>query len=158
MIRKQPWYERFHDWVHDDNNIKGFFGDYHYLSNFHECPVIHEGILYGSSEAAYQAAKTLNLKERLRFVDMSPSKSKREGYLVQLRPDWEDVKVQVMGEIVKDKFTRNEDLKQLLLSTDDKFLEESNWWQDIFWGVCKGKGENWLGRILMAVRTDLKNE
>ena len=28
-------------------------------------------------------------------------------------------------------------------------------WGDVFWGVCKGKGKNRLGRILMAVRQEL---
>lgn len=88
---------------------------------------------------------------------MSPAKAKNEGQSLQLREDWEDAKVRIMGEILMDKFTRNADLKEKLLSTGDKYLEESNWWNDTFWGVYKSKGENWLGKILMAVRTDIKN-
>ena len=42
---------------YDSDNIKGFFGGYRWLSNFHVCDVMFEGDLYPSSENAYQAAK-----------------------------------------------------------------------------------------------------
>jgi hypothetical protein len=47
-------------------------------------------------------------------------------------------------------------LKQLLLATGDKELIEGNTWGDTFWGVCNGIGQNHLGKILMAKRTELK--
>ena len=57
----------------------------------------------------------------------------------------------------RDKFTQNEDLKQLLLATGDLGLEEGNTWHDTFWGVDAKtrEGENHLGRILMRVREEL---
>ena len=80
------------------------------------------------------------------------------GRRVKLRPDWEQVKVGLMEEIVRAKFTQNEDLKQRLLATGDKRLAEGNTWGDTFWGVDlrSGRGENHLGRILMRVRDELK--
>lgn len=60
-----------------------------------------------------------------------------------------------MEDIVRDKFTRNEDLKAMLLATGDEGLIEGNWWGDTFWGECKGQGENHLGRILMKIRREL---
>jgi predicted NAD-dependent protein-ADP-ribosyltransferase YbiA (DUF1768 family) len=56
---------------------------------------------------------------------------------------------------VREKF-KNEELAQLLIDTDDHELIEGNWWHDYFWGVCNGKGENHLGKILMDVREELK--
>ena len=51
------------DWkiysIHDDKQIKGFFGNYSWLSNFYECSVWFEGGSYPSSENAYQAAKNI---------------------------------------------------------------------------------------------------
>ena len=47
--------------IHDDNYIKGFFGEYRWLSNFEPCKVFYEGFEYSSSENAYQAAKSLDL-------------------------------------------------------------------------------------------------
>lgn len=75
-----------------------------------------------------------------------------------MRSDWEDVKFDVMYDIVKAKFTQNEDLKRKLLDTEGYYLEEGNNWGDKIWGVVNGVGENHLGKILMRVRNELKME
>lgn len=152
----QPWYERFDQAIHDNKNIKGFFGEYRFLSNYEKCLVEYEGIIYTSSEAAFQAAKTLDPMERLRISKMEPSESKKAGRQVQLRKDWESVKLQIMETILTDKFTRNPEFRQKLLDTENKYLEETNWWKDQYWGVCDYVGQNWLGQILMKIREKLK--
>ncbi len=88
------------------------------------------------------------------------SDAKRLGRHVELRPDWEDVKIAIMEEIVRTKFTQNEDLKAMLLATGDLVLEEGNAWGDTFWGVDAKtrEGQNHLGRILMRVREELRNK
>lgn len=43
--------------VHDEHTIKGFFGDYRWLSNFGQAQVQLDGVTYPSVEVAYQAAK-----------------------------------------------------------------------------------------------------
>jgi predicted NAD-dependent protein-ADP-ribosyltransferase YbiA (DUF1768 family) len=70
--------------------------------------------------------------------------------MVPIRSDWDEVKVEVMRALVRIKFST--DLQPHLLSTGEAELVEGNWWGDQFWGVCDGKGENWLGRILMETR------
>ena len=136
--------------------IPQFTAEYAYLSNFHPCEVQYEGVLYPSSENCYQAAKTLSIEERIPFVSMTASKSKRAGRKVTLRPDWNEVKLDVMYAIVLDKFTRNADLKAKLLATGNETLVETNFWNDVYWGICHGKGENHLGKILMKVRDILR--
>ena len=74
-----------------------------------------------------------------------------------MRTDWEQIKVGVMKDLVLQKFTKHKELKEKLLATGDAYLEETNTWNDIFWGVCKGKGQNHLGKILMEVRKEIKN-
>ena len=55
------------------------------------------------------------------------------------------------------KFYRNLDIREKLLATGDKYLEEKNFWNDVFWGVdYKKGGENKLGKILMKVRECLR--
>lgn len=47
-------------------------------------------------------------------------------------------------------------LREKLLATGDAELVEGNTWGDRFWGVCNGVGQNWLGRLLMQVRDEIK--
>lgn len=104
--------------------IDHFRGEYASLSNFWEIPVTYQGLTYGSNEAAFQAQKCMTEEERLPFTEMRPAMSKKAGRRVQFRADWEDVKLSIMEDIVRAKFTQNEDLKQLLLATGDLVLEE----------------------------------
>ncbi len=140
------------------NSISNFHEEgFTFLSNFYEAPVTFGGLAYGSAEAAFQAQKCLTEEEKLPFTEARPGKSKGMGRRVKLRPDWEQVKVGLMEEIVRAKFTQNEELKRLLLATGDKRLAEGNTWGDTFWGVDlrSGRGENHLGVILMKVREEL---
>ena len=138
-----------------DGVIDSFFGPYRFLSNFEPCTVEYDGMTYKCSEAAYQAAKTTDASLRIAFTTMNGSKAKYAGQKLPIRADWNDVKVDVMYQIVKDKFSRNPELKEKLLSTGTLQLIEGNYWGDKFWGVCNGEGENHLGKILMRVRREL---
>lgn len=142
--------------VHDNEQIKGFFNEYRFLSNFELGEVVYEGIKYPSSENAYQSAKSLDPIVRSKFVNITPSESKKLGRNIEVREDWEEVKYKVMYKIVLDKFTRNPKLGDLLINTGDRYLEETNYWNDKIWGVCNGVGTNWLGKILMDVRNEIK--
>ena len=152
--------------IHGDTEVKGFFGPYSWLSNFHESPVYFEGLLYPSSECAYQASK-FNDEKRYLFQNISPNESKRlakQGVngenqelhysLLYNEEQWDDAKYDIMASIVFDKFYRDAELRKMLLDTGDKYLEETNHWKDADWGVyCKtGMGKNYLGKILMKVR------
>jgi len=138
-------------------SVYGFQGKYRFLSNFWPAKVHYEGMEYNSVEHAYQAAKTLDKQARLRIRNLrKPGEAKREGQKVEMRGDWEQVKVNVMYFLVREKFSRNSRLKDQLLATKDQYLEETNHWGDTFWGVCKGRGQNMLGQILMEVRDELR--
>lgn len=138
--------------------IEGFFHHYRFLSNFYMAPVVYDGLEYPSTEHAYQAAKTFDLEKRKECSNLSKaSQARLWGQKIGLREDWENVKIQVMEDIVRDKFQRHEDLKDLLLQTEDKYLEETNWWKCTVWGVCDGVGENHLGKILMKIRDEIRN-
>ena len=47
-------------------------------------------------------------------------------------------------------------LKRQLLETGAAELIEGNYWGDRYWGVCKGVGDNWLGKLLMTVRKEIR--
>jgi ribA/ribD-fused uncharacterized protein len=141
--------------------IDSFTGPWAFLSNFSPCEVLLDGEKYASVEAAYQAAKTLNAaaREKFRFLGVTPARAKRMGRSLKLRPDWEEVKVGIMRDLLMQKF-RPSIPKRKLISTFQAELIEGNHWHDTFWGMCMGRcdsphapfGENMLGRLLMEVR------
>jgi len=139
--------------------INSFRGEHNFLSNFYPAKVVYEGVEYPTAEHAFQAAKSPWIFERITIAGASsPSKAKQLGRRISLRPDWEDIKLQVMKDIVRAKFSQNADLQiMLVLGTRDAELIEGTTWGDKFWGVDKatGEGENHLGKILMEVRKEL---
>jgi ribA/ribD-fused uncharacterized protein len=138
-----------------DTAILGFFGDYKWLSNFHLVPIYYDGRLYGSTEAAYMATKTLDEDLRNLLTTYSPLEAKAVGAQLELRPDWDRLKAGVMLDVLRIKFQVPE-LREKLLETGDKYIEETNYWNDKYWGTCKGQGLNMLGHLIMAVRRSLK--
>jgi ribA/ribD-fused uncharacterized protein len=146
-----------------DKAIYGFFGKYRPLSNFDTTPftLSHDenAIVFKSSEHAFHYHKTLDKGWQEKILNAeTPAESKRLGRLCPLREDWDKIKVATIEKILYSKFSQNQHLKELLLSTGDKYLEETNDWNDTFWGVCDGVGENNLGKCLMNIRKKLRNE
>lgn len=136
--------------------IKSFRGENRFLSNFYPVPIKWHGLLFSSVEHAYQAAKATNDDDRKKIQKCSsPGAAKRMGKIILLRSDWEEIKLDVMYQLLKQKFSQP-DFRQRLLSTYDQTLIEGNEWGDEFWGVCRGKGENHLGKLLMKVREEVK--
>lgn len=136
------------------NLISCFDGRYEFLSNFFPAKIYYDGILYHNSEAAYQAQKSELIENRKRFSGMMPGPAKRLGGKLPVRPDWDDVKLNLMREILWAKFTQNPVLAQRLIDTGAAKIAEGNYWGDRFWGVdsTTGEGENHLGRLLMELR------
>lgn len=142
------------------NTIKQFKGDYEALSNFSECQIRMGGVYYPSVEHAYQAAKTIDKKERELFLNdnVTAGRAKRIGRTITIREEWDDIKVSVMRELCRQKYNIPK-YQQILLLTGDALIQEGNNWNDLFWGVDlqSGVGNNNLGKILMAIRSDLQN-
>lgn len=138
--------------------IDYFREEYEFLSNFYPTKMVFDGLTYYNSEAAYQAQKCNNQEDKLKFIFLSADESKKLGREAALRPDWDIIKVEIMEKVVYAKFTQNPFLAQALLETGDKELKEGNYWKDLFWGVDlkTGEGENHLGKILMALRREFR--
>ena len=115
------------------------------------CNVQTTGLSLAILKRVFILKKTL-ASVRIKISKLSePAKAKSAGNKVDLRPDWESVKYQVMLDINRLKF-EDPNLEAKLLNTGEAYLEETNWWGDVYWGVCNGIGENNLGEILMLVR------
>lgn len=142
--------------------INSFDHQHRFLSNFYPSPVLYEGITYPSAEHAYQAAKTTDLLLRATIAVMStPGRAKQAGRFLSLRKDWEEIKVNIMREILQNKFS-DLVLRQRLINTGDVLLKEGNYWHDNYWGECQCKScsekeaQNKLGELLVELRTKLQ--
>jgi ribA/ribD-fused uncharacterized protein len=119
------------------------------------------------------AQKTNDNKEKYRLSvrgGLTVTQAKRFGQTVSLIDDWDDKRLTIMHDVVLQKFKQNKDIAEKLLSTENKYLEETNYWSDKFWGChvpIKHErnynlindvglyGKNELGKILMKVRAHI---
>ncbi len=138
--------------------IVQFQGEHFFLSNFYAAPIKHLGLLMPTVEHAFQASKSKS-KEDHKNVSLivQPGLAKKYGKSVKLRSNWEEIKVNVMLKLVRKKFEIPV-LREALLDTGNAKLVEGNYWGDVEWGVCRGKGKNKLGKILMKVRKEIQEQ
>jgi ribA/ribD-fused uncharacterized protein len=142
--------------------IDKFDGEFAFLSNFYESPVSDGFTTFPTVEHYFQAAKAVWVKD---YDDIqhakTPGEAKRIGRKIAIRGDWESIKLDVMETAVREKFQIPE-LREKLLATGDAELIEGNWWHDNVWGNCScdkcrdKEGQNWLGKILMGIRDELR--
>lgn len=143
------------------DKITQFTGTKFWLSNFWITPIIAKDATYKSVEHAYQALKTDDPTWRQRIMDAKmPADARRIGRCIPkdlIRPEWDNVRLEVMRILVKRKF-KHPALLKLLLDTGEAEIIHDNTWNDTFYGVCRGTGENHLGKILMDIRAKARVE
>ena len=145
--------------VYSQPPIAVFENEHAYLSNFYPSLIEWQGWIWPTVEHAYQWAKDPTQENVIKYLQLanSPGAVKRIARRGPCRPDWQHVKVDIMRELLMEKFKLPE-LRAHLLATGTAWIEEGNAWGDTFWGVCppgSGQGQNVLGRLLMAIRADL---
>jgi GTP cyclohydrolase II len=125
-----------------------------FLSNFFPCRILFDGKLWKSTEHIYQASKFNDPKvqEDVRQIELP-----RDAFLFSrenqkhIRVDWEAVKLEMMFNILMEKFIQNNHLREELLFCNGYFVENSQ--KDYFWGIGEdGNGENNLGKLLSKVK------
>ncbi len=126
--------------------------DYRFLGNFYECDIEMDGMVYPSLEHAFQASKTFNQLDRAAIRDATSARAaKRAGRTVTLKHDWDNVRVDVMRQLLEKKFQVKE-LRRKLLATKNAELISGG---DAFWGKKDGSGQNHLGNMLTEIRNSL---
>lgn len=132
-------------------------GPYRCFSNFYQ-PVkfTYNGMDWNCSEQAFMYYKSLDptyQKSIRRSSD--PYHIKRLGRNVVLRPHWDTIKYPIMCDVVLAKFSQNDELKEILLSTGDKPIHEDC--KDEWWGGGPNfpAGRDWLGKALVLARQTL---
>jgi ribA/ribD-fused uncharacterized protein len=156
----------------EDERSLAFFTQSSPFSNFHSAPFVKDGVKYLCSEQYIQAEKARIFQDevcRNRIMkSVNPYEMKREGSRVRnfIQQMWEHEAEDVAFQACSAKFQQNQELKEILLRTQDKELIEAS--RDLFWGVGMSlsnkdilnknaqTGYNALGRTLMKVRTTLR--
>jgi ribA/ribD-fused uncharacterized protein len=129
------------------------------LSNFAPVKIELNGLVFPTVEHAYMSAKSDD-EEWKKFCSNSINKAgdvKRQSRNITLKENWNEIKLDVMTECVKQKFNQ-EPYRTKLLETGVQHIQEGNRWNDKFWGVClkTNKGENNLGKLIMDICSKLK--
>ena len=130
-------------------------------------PLRVNGIRIRTSEALYQACRFPHLPDVQRLIIgmKSPmtAKMKSKPHRQNSRPDWEQVRVNIMRWCLRVKLAQNwSAFSELLLETEDRpIVEQSR--KDDFWGAKPIDehtlvGMNVLGRLLMELREVVKTE
>lgn len=128
-----------------------FRNEYWFLSNMYPCKIRVNGLEFECAEACFQSFKTTDPELRAKFQHLNGFEAKKFGKKVKLRPDWNNIRLDVMKEVIRVKFKQHPDLLKKLTEIKGDIVE-NNTWHDTFWGVCNGKGYNHLGKILMEIR------
>ena len=120
------------------------------------------GLDFDTAEAAYHWSKFPDdpaLCHRILLARSAHEAFKlAEANRAATRPDWADVRVSVMEDILREKTLQHEYVRRKLLETGDRELVEDSW-RDSFWGWGPDRaGENQLGKAWMRIRERLRAE
>lgn len=139
--------------------IEQFRGENAWLSNFADVPIIIDGISYKSVEHAYIASKSNSpeWKELCSSGIYSAGQLKRVWSDSDLIDNWHDIKYGIMKDLLIQKYTQ-EPFKTKLINTGDTHIQEGNYWNDKYWGVClkTNEGKNILGNLIMEIRESIQ--
>lgn len=145
------------------DKISLFAGKYNFLSNDHICLVYHDGYLFNSVTHAFQAARAQNQETKERISKIHDFDIMYEiAETIEDPANWAKFRSKTMEVLIRDKFRRNPQLRQRLSETAPAIIQ--NTYDDtenrnnLYWGIVDGRGENVIGKILMKIRDDIKND
>ncbi len=140
--------------------IRFYEQDYYIFSNFSAFRLNWSDICFDTSEHAYHWEKFPERQDIRNEITSAMSAHEAfkvaEQFKAHRRPDWDDVKVDIMRGIIRAKTEQHEYVRRKLLASGDRELVEDSW-RDPFWGWGpKRDGLNMLGKIWMEVRAELR--
>lgn len=120
--------------------------------------LVYEGVSYRTVEHFYQAMKTKDKAIRNRIASISSPYGAKKYRNIQLREDWDEIRLDVMEYALRHKFKPWTTYYVMLTHTENHEIIEWNYQGDTFWGkdIRTGEGENHLGKILMKLRTEFE--
>lgn len=142
--------------------VIGFKGYFDFMDIEYPSPIYFEGMMYASAAHAYHAAKSNDDTVRRRFSKMPQIKEMHSLAATLEEPeDWKTRRLGVMEIVNRDKFRRNKELREKLLTTQERELVneitfENDREDSLFWGLIKDQGQNQLGRVIEKIRYDIR--
>jgi ribA/ribD-fused uncharacterized protein len=149
-----------HHKLDTDSQVFFYEQDFYVLSNFSAFHVVYEGRNFVTSEEAYHYQKFPHAPDIQREIVYARSAHDAfkiaERHREYRRADWDQVKVDIMRDILLAKANQHEYVRRKLLATGDRELIEDSW-RDAFWGWGESRdGRNMLGKLWMEVRSALR--
>lgn len=155
--------------IKPDSDTQVFFyeQDFYVLSNFSAFNLHWKGRTFSTSEHAYHWEKFDQVPDAWNCAgsiarQILEASSAHEAFKIaevnkhRRRPDWDDVKVDIMRGILRAKVQQHEYVRRKLLATGARELIEDSW-RDDFWGWGPNRdGQNMLGKLWMEVRNELR--
>ena len=137
--------------------------DFYVLSNFSSFKVWWCESWFDTSEHAYHYSKFMHDSRHARLLhDIRTALSAHDAFKIAesnkrlVRPDWFDVRISMMRDILRSKVACHEYVRRKLLATGDRELVENSW-RDDFWGWGSNRdGKNMLGNLWMDIRAELR--
>ena len=136
--------------------------EYYVFDNFSSFQIEYKGKKYPTSEHAYQSMKFINsdpeLAEKIRNAKSAHEAFKMaEANKDKRQEDWDDIKLDVMKEILLCKLEQHEYVQKKLLQSGNREIVEDSW-RDPYWGWGENRdGENHLGKLWMEIREEYSN-
>ncbi len=146
------------------NEVIGFYPrEFYCLDNFSSFKVLYRGYLYSTLEEAYQTSKFIETAPEV-AEQIKCSHSAHEAQQIAmankhlLRPDWDEIKIRIMEDLLRLKLEQNPYVKKKLLETQNYLIVEDSP-KDSFWGWGENRdGKNMLGTLWMKLRAELRKE
>ncbi|KAF8821885.1 FHA domain-containing protein [Cardiosporidium cionae] len=137
--------------------LDSFTGAYHWLSLEYPCPVYFRDHIYPSALHAVLIAQYPHVD----FEEMALLTTHKElqNFVREKEElaEWPKIRLKIMENIMRDKFRRNEALREKLRDTGQRELIWNNK-EDAFFGQIDFRGQNNLGRILQAIRNNILDD
>jgi ribA/ribD-fused uncharacterized protein len=134
--------------------------EYYVFDNFSSFQIEYKGKIYPTSEHAFQSVQFINNNPELAEI-IRNSKSAHEAQKLaeenkdQRDSNWEEIKLDVMKEILHCKVEQHPYVKKKLLQSGDRDIVEDSW-RDEYWGWGESrKGKNMLGKLWREVRKEI---
>lgn len=127
------------------------------LRNDFPAQILFAGESYASVLHGYWALSAADATDRSRIRDAASGREAHDlGGRAMHWSDWPNVRLAVMAELLRAKFTQHPELAQVLVSTGDARISYTGFSDSPFWrDVSDGRGRNWMGRLLELTRSEL---